>query len=415
MKNYAKYLISHPLFSGSMVMIIGNNLANAFQYLFHLLMGRMLGPSGYAELVSIFSISALLGMVPFSLGLVVVKFISGERNKNKIVSLASWIERKSFLFGLLVGILVLIASPFISNFLHISNTLLVSFVAPMFIVGIVTFFNRSTLQGLLKFRELVVNFLSEATLKVALAVLFVAMGYRVFGAILGSLLAGVVALLSTRKMLKGYLGKIAVKPDFGALLRYSVPVLLMTISVTSLYSMDLVLVKHYFASYQAGIYSSLSTLGKIVFFAVSPINSVMFPLVSKRHARGQGFKKIFLYSFGITLALITGILVVYKFLPEVAITVLFGRDYLPGSSYLFLFGIFVGILALSTLLLNFFISLGKTKIVFAAVASATFQIIGISYFHQSLKSIILVSIFSVSILFSILLLYSIYEARRREI
>ncbi|MBI2066044.1 oligosaccharide flippase family protein [Candidatus Woesebacteria bacterium] len=373
MKNYAKYLISHPLFSGSMVMIIGNNLANAFQYLFHLLMGRLLGPSGYAELVSIVSISALLGMVPFSLGLVIVKFISAEKNKNKIVSLASWVERKSFLFGLLVGILVLAASPFISNFLHITNTQLI------------------------------------------FAVALVLAGYRVFGALLGSLIAGIIALLMTRVMLKGYLGKVSKRPDIAPLIKYSIPVLLMTISVTSFYSMDLVLVKHYFPTFEAGIYSSLSTLGKIVFFGVSPVFAVMFPLVSQRQARGEGFRKIFLYSLVIALAIILGVLAVYRFLPELAISVLFGKDYLSGASLLFLFGIFVGILALSSLFLNFFVSLGKTKIVFVALAAATLQIAGIYFFHGDLKTVILVSISAVSVLFLLLLLYSIYEATRGEI
>lgn len=415
MKNYAKYLISHPLFSGSMVMIVGNNLANAFQYFFHLLMGRMLGPSDYAELVSIFSISALLGVVPFSLGLVIVKFISAEKNKNKIVNLASWVERRSFLFGLLVGTLVLVLSPFISNFLHISNTLLVSFVAPMFIVGIVTFFNRSTLQGLLKFKGLVANFVSEAALKLIFAVVLVLAGYRVFGALLGSLIAGSIALLMTRVMLKGYLGKVTKRPDIASLIKYSIPVLLMTISVTSLYSMDLVLVKHYFPTFEAGIYSSLSTLGKIVFFGASPVFAVMFPLVSKRHARGESFRKIFLYSLAITLVVILGVLAVYGFLPELAISVLFGKDYLSGASLLFLFGIFVGILALSTLFLNFYVSLGKTKIVFAALVAAALQIAGIYFFHADLKTVILVSISSVSVLFLLLLLYSIYEAARQEI
>lgn len=415
MKGYAKYIIAHPLFSGSMVMIVGNNLANAFQYLFHLLMGRMLGPTGYAELVSISSISALLGMLPFSLGLVIVKFISAEKNKNKIVNLASWIERKSFLFGLLVGMLVLVASPFISSFLRISNTLLVSFVAPMFIVGIVTFFNRSTLQGLLKFKGLVVNFVSEAALKLIFAVVLVLAGYRVFGALLGSLIAGMIALLMTRVMLKGYLGKVGIRPDIAPLIKYSIPVLLMTISVTSFYSMDLVLVKHYFPTFEAGIYSSLSTLGKIVFFGVSPVFAVMFPLVSKRQARGEGFRKIFLYSLAIALAIILGVLAVYRFLPELAISVLFGKSYLSGASLLFLFGIFVGILALSTLFLNFYVSLGKTKIVFAALGAATLQIAGIYFFHVDLKTVILVSISAVSVLFLLLLLYSIYEAARGEI
>ncbi|MFZ5933179.1 MAG: oligosaccharide flippase family protein [Patescibacteria group bacterium] len=414
MKKYVNFIVTHPLFSGSMVMIVGLNLANFIQYFFHLILGRLLGPSDYSELVSLFSVSLLLA-VPFSLGLVVVKFISQERDKKRVVSFASWVEKKAFFFGLLVGILLLFLSPLISDFLKIDDVFLAALLAPMFLVAIVTYFNRSTLQGLLKFKELATNLVGEATVRLALAVLLVLAGYRVLGAISGSLIAGVFALLLTRMVLRGYLGRVTQTPQVKELFKYSVPVVLMTLSLTSFYSTDVVLVKHYFPAFEAGIYSSLSALGKIVLYGVAPVSSVMFPLVSQRHSWGEGFRRIFLYSLGLTLAGIIVILTVYKALPELAITVLFGESYLAGAPLLFLFGIFAGVLALASLLLNFFISLGKVRVVIPALFFTLLQIVGIVLFHGELKSVIWVSTVSVSLLLLILVLYSGYEARRGEI
>lgn len=415
MKKYVNFIITHPLFSGSMVMIVGLNLANFIQYLFHLILGRLLGPSDYSEFVSLFSLAALLGMIPFSLGLVVVKFISQEKERSKIKSFASWVEKKAFLLGLIVGVPLLFLSPAISSFLKLPDKLLPTLLAPMFLISVVTFFNRSTLQGLLKFKELVGNLIGEALVKLVLAVILVLLGFRVWGAMIGSLIAGVFALLLIRRMLRGYLGNVGQAPNLKKLFFYFVPVLLMTISFTSFYSMDLVLVKHYFPAFEAGIYSSLSALGKIVLFGVAPISSVMFPLVSQRHSRGEGFRKIFLYSLGLTFLGVFVILTIYKAFPGLAISILFGKGYLSGTPLLFLFGIFAGVLALSSLLLNFYVSLGKVKVVIPALFCSFLQIVGIILFHENLRSVIMVSIASVSVLFLILLLYSVYEAKRGKI
>lgn len=414
MKDKIKGLVLHPLFSGSMVMIVGQNLTNAGQYLYHLAMGRLLGPHSYGDLAAIISLSGLLGMVPFSLGLVVVKFVSSREKKNEISNLVTWVERKSLIFGFFVAAVVVLLSPFISGFLQIDNKWIVSLVGPMFLLGIVTYFNRASLQGLMRFGRYVSTLFGEVVIKLGVGILLVILGYSVLGALAGAVVGGLVSLALSHFFLRDYLVKSTKKPTLKPLLKYAFPVLIMTISVTSLYSTDLVLAKHFFGSFEAGIYASLSTLGKIVYFGAAPVSAVMFPMISKRHSRGEGYRKIFLYSFVLASGIISAVLFVYYFFPQLAITILFGSSYLEASPHLFRFGLFIALLAISFLYLNFYVSLGRTRIVALSLVAALIQASGIWMFHDSISMVINVSLVSVSFLFVSLLIYFAYEQIQKK-
>src|SRR3989344_5749889 len=78
---FASSIILNPIFSGSAVMMFGSNLANFFAYLFHLVIGRILGTEKFAEVSSIISFLGLVSVTYTSLGLAIVKFASTNTNK----------------------------------------------------------------------------------------------------------------------------------------------------------------------------------------------------------------------------------------------------------------------------------------------------------------------------------------------
>jgi len=95
MKKKIIYLIKHPLFSGSAVMIIGTNITNVINYLYHVFMGRILGPAGYGEMASLFSLLILISTVPSSLNLALVKFVSGNKDHEKTTQIIGWFFSRS--------------------------------------------------------------------------------------------------------------------------------------------------------------------------------------------------------------------------------------------------------------------------------------------------------------------------------
>lgn len=414
MRKNINQVVKHPLFSGSLIMVIGSNSANFFNLLYHFVMGKMLGPGSYGELAAIISLVGLLGIIPVSLSLVVIKYIAIAKDDTEISALINWFKTKVLLFSLIFSGLIFIASPIIFPFLHLDNAFYLILVIIGFFFSTLALLNRSILQGLLKFKEMIISLLAETALKLLISVLLVYLGFQVSGAIGGFALSVILGWYITNLYLRYRRKQVSMRVDRKQILSFITPVLTVSFATTSLYSSDVVLVKHFFSSYEAGIYAALSTLGKIIFFGAGPIGAVMFPIISRRSSRGEGYNKIFIYSFLATLLLATAVLLIYWLLPKFIIVVLYGNSYLEASSLLVWFGIFITLFTLSSLLINFHLSLGHTRVVLIPIVAAILQIIAIWFYHDSLFTVIIISILISALLLGILLIYSSYGKGKPE-
>lgn len=406
--NKISYFISNPLFSGSAIMIIGSNSVSFLNYLYHFVMGRMLGPANYGELAALISLVGLFGIVPASISLMIVKYIASAKNKQDVNNLVEWFKAKIFPASIVFSVAMLIFSPVISTFLNIDNMSYLILIAVTFLFSLQAGFNRSILQGLLKFKEMVISVLVENSSKLIISIILVYIGFQVFGVMVALVISALIGLYMTNLYLNYSKKIINLSPDVKSMIRFTIPVGVQTIATTSLYSSDVILVKHFFPSHEAGIYAAISTLGKIIFFGAGPISSVMFPLVSQREASGKSYTKIFLNSFIATGVLSLGILLLYYLMPHLAINLLYGGAYIEASGLLVWFGIFMSLFTLSSLLINFNLSLGKTNVVILPFIAAITQVVLIWLYHQDLFIIVLISIVITALLLLALLIYSTY-------
>lgn len=407
-----KKIIKHPLFAGSMIMIIGNNLVNLLSFIYTLLMGRLLGPANYGTLVSLLSLVGLIAMIPFSLGLVIIKFVSSSKSQKYSEVLINWFNKKILRFSLLITGLVIVTSPITASFLNINNSLLIILIGFSFLFNVTAFYNRSVLQGLLKFKQVVGSVIAENLIKLIFSLIVIYLGWSLFGVVSVYVASSFFSWIITRKFIKDHLSKIDERPEkLKTIFLYAFPVLIQAVSSTSLISADLILVKHFFSSFDAGLYASLSTLGKIVFFAASPVSAVMFPIISKKQSIGENYQRIFFFSLFLTSIISCCVLFVYLFLPSLPILILFGSAYLSGAGLLFWMGVFTAIYTLSSVFISFHLSLGQTKVVIFPAIAAIGQIVGINLFHQSLVQVIEVSITVVSLLLLSLIVYFFYARK----
>jgi O-antigen/teichoic acid export membrane protein len=395
MKKKITTLLVNPVISGSAIMIIGTNGVNAINYLYHLIMGRLLGPGPYGELAALFSLFALVTMIPLSLGTVIVKFVSAAKSPEEGKALLLWFQRFFILLSFATTILVFIFSQSIGNFLNIYNMPLIFLVAICLGLSLLSFMYRSTLQGLLRFRDSVISMGIESALKLLLGGGLVMLGLSTQGAILGLLgaiicglmIARYFALLSFKTVQKTTL---TYKKE---ILHYVGPVLLYSVATTSLYSTDLLLVKHFFSSHEAGIYASISTLGKIIFYATGPVASVMFPLVSRRQSQGQSYKSVVTFSFLITLLACSSVLLLFAFLPDLTVSVSFTNKFIEGAHLLLPYGLFITFFTLSSLLINYHLSINRVKVVALPFIVALLQVLFIWQYHPSLEAVIAISLY----------------------
>lgn len=406
-------LIGHPLFAGSFIMIFGSNAVSFLNYIYHIVMPRMLGPANYGEVAAIISLIGLLGVIPGSLNLVIIKYISSAKNDEEVSSLISWLKNKVLITSLFFSLAIFLVSPFISSFLHINKIYYLILVSVSLLFSIQSLFNRSVLQGVLRFKEMVISMLAENIIKLLAGILLVYLGFQVGGAMAGLVISAFFGWYITNFFLH-YQGRQTnvVKINSRQVLAFTIPVLIQSMAVTSLYSSDVILVKHFFSSHDAGIYAALSNLGKIIFFGAGPISAVMFPLVAKRNAKGENYKKIFILSLLATVLFSISILLLYWLYPNLAISLLFGAKYLEAANLLVWFGLFMTLFTLSSLFISYSLSLEKTSIVILPFIAAIGQIILIWFFHQTLYTVIIISIISAALLLASLLIYSILYGKR---
>lgn len=396
-----KKFITHPLFSGSAIMIGGGMVINIVNYVYHLVMGRILGPVDYGILASLFSIIYIVGIVPSSTSVAIVKFISSAKNSGDISTIYKSLNKFVFMIAIAFSVLTIILSPLIANFLNIKNVFLVVLIGPVLFFSLITLVNQATSQGLLRFMGFVLPNFVSSIIKICLGTFLVVIGFSVFGAIVGVFIGALLAYFISTLYIKEISKTKVSQKNFNLepFLKYSLPVFLQALAFTSIFTTDLILVKHFLSPFDAGIYAALSTLGKIVFFASSPISSVMFPVVAGRSSKGEKYLKIFWGSFALTFIVSTMVVGVYYFFPDFAINILYGSVYLSASSDLIWMGLFILVYTQAILLVNFSLSLGKTKIIIFPVLAAIGQAIFIWIFHSNIKEILQVSLIICTLMF----------------
>lgn len=393
-------------------MLIGLNIFNAGQFFYHLLAARVLGKVYYGDLAAILSIAGEISIMHAAIGMTIVKFIASEKNKNTVNNYIRWFGWWSILAGGIIGIIALAASPLIIKFLNITQPAAIYLLGPALFVSLIVSVGRSVLQGLMKFDKYILSMMAELGIRIFLTVVFTVLGFAVFGAMLASILGVLFSIYIIRFYVGDFLKREkGTRPDIKPLIKYAVPVFVQGLAITSMYTVDVLMVKHFFPSDKAGLYAAMGILGRSVFYGATPIVSVMFPLVSKRYARGEGYYSIFFLSvilIGLVSALIVGF---YWLFPNLAILALYGSDFLEGASFLWLISLFMALVSIASLFVQFYLSIGKTGIVWPVAIASGFQAIFIWFIHPDILTVIKLSILSAALLVSALLIYFPFHGR----
>lgn len=404
-----KKLFNNHFAAATFWMFIATGVFNAGNYLYHVLMGRFLGRELYGALESVISVLYIISIPMTTITLVTVKFISAEKGKNNIKAISGYyyyMKNKMIWYGLIATFILILLSPFLVSFLHLPSIYLPLLVAINFFISLFTVLSRGILQGLSNFFAIAISNSLETITKLVIAAVLIFAGLKTTGGALAAIIiAAFIGYLGAYHFLKKMKFKEKGSFEGKAMVSFAVPVFLTTLALTSLFTIDVVLVRHFFPGVESGEYAALSILGKIIFFAVSPIMIVMFPFVSEHHAKGQRYTHFFLLSAGLTFVGAGFITLVYFLIPQVMVGLLFGKSYLEISALLGTFGIFMLFYSLCYLFANFYLSIHKTKTTYFLLMASLLQIIGIWFFHGRLIDIIYISI---AVMFLLLLAFLLY-------
>ncbi|HVD01175.1 MAG TPA: oligosaccharide flippase family protein [Candidatus Dormibacteraeota bacterium] len=397
-----------PLLRNSAIYLTGGLLAGLFGYVFHFVTGRLLGPAGYSVVAAAIAALSLVTLPSVVLQLVSARYTSVAAATGKLAGLPPLLLRISgvtLLFGVPLMLLLAAFAPAAARFFNIPDTRVVYVLAMGGIVSLLVTITRGALQGLRRFFALSGNALVDAVSRVLLAGAFVAAGFGILGAVAALMLSPLIAYLQSLYLLRhlGAIGGNRERAD--GLGRYALLAATAGIGVTYLFTVDTLLAKHYLDATEAGIYAAASVLGRVVYFLGLTVAGVMFPEVATLHARNEAHFHVVDRSFLLVSAMGVLLVIAYAAMPGLVLLP-YGSSFTPVRPYLTVFAVALTLLALSNLVINYFLSVARSGFVVPLFAACVLETVLIVLFHSGIWQIIAMVMVSLgALLAATLLLY----------
>lgn len=404
-------VVNHPLITGSIVIFLGASLGNIFNFLFNLFMSRNLSFSDYGVLASLSSLMTLFALpvgavIPMLVYFSAIHYAKGELDK--VRGLYRRVTKTSFFVGVFIFVTFFIFSNQIADFFHIKENSYVVLVGLSTLIAFTSLANQPLLQAKLTFRFIAFLNSLSAFLKLMIGIVFVLLGYSVGGVIWALVASSLISYFLSFFPLRFLFSKGTIIPTISlrTMFFYGAPAALATFGLTSLFTLDIVLVKHFFSPEDAGIYAILSLIGRAIYYFSAPIASVMFPLVVQKHTRGEDYHNELKLSLFLVLLPSLGILLFYIFFPSFVVNIFSAKSISHSGIVLIIpFGIFATLYGLLSVLTNFYLSINKTKIFIPIIIGSVLQVFLIWIFHETFLQVILVSLGIAGLLLIVLLLY----------
>lgn len=399
------------IIKGGGILFIGMSVVNVGNYLFNLLVGRSLGPIDYGIFTSLTSILAITGVIGGTLTTTATKFSSiynANSEYGKINYLIGYLNKKGLLIGLAISLIVILLAKFIARFLNIGELVPIILLSLVYLLVFPLSVNRGILQGMQNFIQLSINSVLEPFAKIILSVIFIWLGWKINGVILAIVFSIIIvysfSFYPLKKILKNH-PKIIEKNN---LWNYSITTLVALVFSSTLIFSDIILVKHYFDPHEAGLYSAVSTIAKIILYGSTPIVTVMFPMIANLQAKEKKHYYLLIQTFLLVILLTSLVLGFFVLFPEFSIRILFGNQYLQVAKYLGGLSFAFFLFSLCNVFINYFLSIRKNQFVWIMLLAATLQISLISIYHENLYQIINSLIITYgSLLFSLTAMYLI--------
>jgi len=397
------------------IMFVFTSLTNFINFIYHVIMGRMLGPSEYGILASVLSFLFIAGAISFTIETTSAKYAStylARHDSDKIKSFFYSITKRILLFTVVIFAVILLFLNRFMDFLKIDSTFPLIFLGIMIIENSLISIGRGTVQGMKKFRSLGINLLLEAVIKLGLGVILVYTGLKASGAILGFALATLFAYFLIFFPLKSILRSkenedIKSRIDIKKFYRDIFFILISTILISLFSYTDIILVKHFFSPHETGYYSAAAQIGRIILFFPGAVNLVIFPRFSEKFAKKEKNQSTLFKSLAIVFAISAFLLVFYFLWPELIVRVIYGSVYSDAAGLVFRYGIFMTFVSLIYVQVYYFISIEKFWYLIYFFLIIIEQIILIWVFNDSMNLILSILIINsvILFLFNILLIF----------
>lgn len=370
-------------------MVVGN----ATNYGFTIIAGRVLGPADYGVLTALLALVMLVQLPLGALQMALSREVATHRARGDDGYAAALVQRVTRWGGwATLGL----TAVFMAAIAPLSQLLQIHELGPVAVTGLTlvptlaTLILMGDLQGLQRYRALAASTALPSVARLLLFAALVVVGTRLYGALVATAVAAIIALLATawwaRDTLRARVS--AVDVDVIAFLRYLAPVALGILAITAFTNVDLLMVKGRLSSEDAGIFGAASNLAKLAVLLPWAIVGVLFPRVASRRARGLPADDILGRALAVTLGFCLLLFGAYAVLGGTVVHVAFGSEFDEATSLLPLFAIGMTCFSLANVLVSYELSNGRHGYAVALALCAAIQALLLAVVPASLTHLL---------------------------
>jgi O-antigen/teichoic acid export membrane protein len=387
-------------FVGHNILVAGGSVAaGLLGFGFQALVSHQLRPSDYGAVFAAMTLLTFVGLPVSALTLLMAREASRDRAAGHSAASAALLRagnRALLVAGVSLGLLLAAGSPWIGSFFRVPPQFVVAIAASM-PAALTLPFLMGELQGQQRFFLFSLVNVAQAVLKVVAAIAF-GLALGPVGVVIGLAVAATISYTFVFWLLRH---KLAVRASVAWLrptLRYLALILPSTLALSVLLSADVLLVKHFFGSREAGEYSAVAALGRAIFWGAAGVAAVLFPKVTFHEAQGRNGSQIVGVSLGLVAAGGVAGLAVLSVAARPILTAFAGPAYAVGASILPLYAIAMTLLGAASVLIATHQSRARGLFLAVLLPITVAEPILIALFHNGLRQVVWVVILSMATL-----------------
>ncbi|WP_339875765.1 oligosaccharide flippase family protein [Olleya marilimosa] len=406
----SKKISPEQLFMLSVLAVNGGN------YLYNLILGRVLGPAQFADAAVLITFLLVLSFVAMTFQLVTAKFsvvFENDTFKNFI----SKIYKNATIVGLGLGALIIVFANQLQALFNTSSSSMFT----IFGIGVPLYFlmsvNRGVFQGKKEFKSLSITYQAEmlSRLIITLALIFLFDIQSSVVIAVGILISFGFGLVPFKFKNLNFKKTIAIEASQAKQVKsFFVITAFYELTQIIINNSDILLVKHYFDAYDAGLYASLALIGRIVYFVAWMFVMLLLPTVVQLKKEGKATAPILFKYVGYIAAIATAIVIGCALFPETAITILFGDSYLTMAPLLWKYALATGLFAISNIFAYYYLSLDRYIPVVISGVFGMLQMGLVIFFHDSLEQVVHMQIIAMVLLLVIQVIFFVFESKMRK-
>ncbi|AWG20457.1 sugar isomerase [Flavobacterium faecale] len=404
-----KKLSPEQLFMVTILLVNGGN------YLYNLLLGRLLGPEEFSDAAILITLLLILSFVGMTFQIVTAKY-AVLFEENKLLAFIKLISKYAAILGIAFGIAIVVFYQELQAVFHTQT-------ASMFYIfgfGIPLYFMMSVNRGLYQGQNVLNKLATTYQTEMASRLLLTMAALFIFPAVPSSIIVALGIVFSfvfgvfpfQKVIFKGLKAVNVAEIDTRSITTFFALTAFYELTQIIINNSDIILVKHFFNNHDAGLYASLALIGRVVYFVAWMFVMLLLPKVIQMKKDNQDTLPILLKYVGY-IAVLSSLIVGFTALfPEFVVSVMFGEEYVSISFLLWKYALATSLFAIANIFAYYYLSLNHYfPVVVSAVLGMT-QIGLIVLHHETLEQVVYMQIIAMVILLVFQLCFFFYKNKK---